>query len=475
MPGIHDMAFHVPRTYLSIEELANRRNIEYAKLNKGLGLEAMSLADVHEDAATMAANAVRKLIENNKLDPRGIGRIYVGSESATDGSKPIASYVLAMLSDYFGGTFGPEAFIHTDVVDMTFACIAAVDALHNTLDWVRADPSRVGIVVATDNAKYELGSTGEYTQGAGAVAMLVKDDPDIIEFDTSVGVATVGVHDFFKPIRRIPQRELVGAIMGPQNGSFKPVTIPNIISSNEKYVDVFQDYPVYDGQYSNECYSSRMKEAYDHYVAQNEQHTLDSWGRVVFHLPYAFHGKRFFTVIFAEAHSADEQLKAEVDQLEPVMNGSSYLKRVAKSPMYRKYVADKIEKGQRASSLIGNLYTGSIFMSLMSMMEADYDDGVELFDTTVGFCSYGSGSKAKVFSGRIREGWRRKVSQFGLMKILAGRTHISFEDYEKLHGYMLTESLLEPTNEFYLDNVNLTGPLYGKKTYKFEENVAVHA
>ena len=56
MPGIHDMAFHVPRIYLSIEELAKRRNIEYAKLNKGLGLEAMSLADVHEDAATMAAS-----------------------------------------------------------------------------------------------------------------------------------------------------------------------------------------------------------------------------------------------------------------------------------------------------------------------------------------------------------------------------------------------------------------------------------
>ena len=76
MPGIHDIAFHVPKIYLPIEKLAERRNIEYAKLNKGLGLEAMSLTDVHEDAATMAANAVRKLIENNNLDPRGIGRLH---------------------------------------------------------------------------------------------------------------------------------------------------------------------------------------------------------------------------------------------------------------------------------------------------------------------------------------------------------------------------------------------------------------
>ena len=60
--GIDDMAAHLPHIFLQIEDLSIARNIEYAKLNKGLGLTAMSLADVHEDAATMAANAIRKLI-----------------------------------------------------------------------------------------------------------------------------------------------------------------------------------------------------------------------------------------------------------------------------------------------------------------------------------------------------------------------------------------------------------------------------
>ena len=53
------MAFYVPKLYLNIENLAIERNLEYDKLNKGLGLESMRIPDKHEDAATMAANAAR--------------------------------------------------------------------------------------------------------------------------------------------------------------------------------------------------------------------------------------------------------------------------------------------------------------------------------------------------------------------------------------------------------------------------------
>ena len=56
--GICDMALYVPKLYLPIQTLAEYRDLEYAKLNKGLGLEKMVIPDVHEDAATMAANAV---------------------------------------------------------------------------------------------------------------------------------------------------------------------------------------------------------------------------------------------------------------------------------------------------------------------------------------------------------------------------------------------------------------------------------
>ena len=156
--GIDDMAAYIPQIYLPISALAEARSIEYAKLNKGLGLTDMSLADVHEDAATMAANAVLQLILQNQLHPSQIGRIYMGTESSVDGSKTMATYVLEMLSYYVSAEHGPDAFLNCDVVDLTFACIGSIDAMHNTLDWVRAGHDRIGIIVGSDVAKYELDS-----------------------------------------------------------------------------------------------------------------------------------------------------------------------------------------------------------------------------------------------------------------------------------------------------------------------------
>ena len=41
---------------------------------------------------------------------------------------------------------------------------------------------RLPIVIVSDIAKYDIGSSGEYTQGAGAVAILVKQNPRLLSF-----------------------------------------------------------------------------------------------------------------------------------------------------------------------------------------------------------------------------------------------------------------------------------------------------
>ena len=173
--GIDDIAIHFPRLYMDMKDFADLRGADYGKLNKGLGLEAMAIPDVHEDTATMGAMAVMQLIDRNGLDPRTIGRMYLGTESALDGAKPTATYIVDMLTQRYAERFGNDCFQTCDVVDMTFACIGAVDALHTTLDWVarsNENDERVGIVIFSDNAKYALESSGEYTQGAGGGALL---------------------------------------------------------------------------------------------------------------------------------------------------------------------------------------------------------------------------------------------------------------------------------------------------------------
>ena len=193
--GIDAIQLDIPKIYLPISVLAEKRNIEAEKLIKGLGLQKMSFLDVHQDVITLGANAVVKLIEQEKLNLTEIAKIYVGTESGVDNSKPIASYILNLIEQKFGA----NSLQNCDVVDVTFACIGAVDAMQTCVDYVRLNPSKKAIVIATDNAKYDLNSTGEYTQGAGAIALLISSNPKILAFSKETGISTEGVFDFFNP------------------------------------------------------------------------------------------------------------------------------------------------------------------------------------------------------------------------------------------------------------------------------------
>lgn len=439
--GIEAASYYVPSLYLEIKELAEVRGIEPAKLEKGLGLHKMGFPDVHEDAATFAAEALLKLIEDYKLNPKQIARIYLGTESALDAAKPTASYAMQMVEEVLEAKFGSRCFRNCDVVDMNFACIGAVDALHNSLDFVRVNPDKKAVVIASDYAKYELASSGEYTQGGGAVAVLVSSKPDLIEIENTWGVATESVFDFFKPRRHFKKEELLNA----------PESYP------EK-IEVFTDEPVFDGQYSNQCYQDRIREAYEHYKElTGKNKPYENWKYLIFHLPYAFHGKRVFTEIYS------------------LENGLSYStpeeqKAVAKSEDYISFINDKIEKSQRASSEIGNMYTASIFMAMLSALQTSFNENEELDGQEIGFLGYGSGSKSKVFAGKVSENWKDVVAKWNLFDELTNRRLINFETYEKLHRKQIQESVNKNYKGFGLKYVEMENPvLTGARYYHYQK------
>ncbi len=498
--GIDDMSFYIPGIYLPIEDLAEARDLEYAKLNKGLGLNAMSVADAGEDAATMAANAVLDLIRKNELDPRRIGRIYLGTESALDGSKPMASYLVDMLSDYFAADYGENCFLHCDVVDLTFACIGAVDALQNTLDWARGRNDRIGIVVGADNAKYELGSGGEYTQGAGAVAVLVKSNPRLLAFRDAWGVATRPVHDFFKPLRSVTKQELVEEVLrlagqDAQQAAKLLAKIPDntevngVLDSNEDTFLLHKETPVFDGPYSNDCYQQRIGEALDNFKIKAGidagEVVTDRWHRLAFHLPYAYQARRMFSEVFMEEAQRrgdwpliQEELGQELPVRDDFDNEKEYqkaygrfLRAITKTPAYRNFVNVRIEKGERASSLVGNLYTSSIFLALMSSLEADFSEGCELRGLRMGFFAYGSGSKSKVFEAEVQPQWREVVSRFGLMQTLDNRQPLDYAVYEDLHRGRRQQPAGPVEGRFLLEKVETQRPNYiGARSYRRREH-----
>ncbi len=511
--GIDDIAIHFPRLYMDMKDFADLRGADYGKLSKGLGLEAMAIPDVHEDTATMGAMAVMQLIDRNGLDPRTIGRMYLGTESALDGAKPTATYIVDMLTQRYAERFGEDCFRTCDVVDMTFACIGAVDALHTTLDWVARsseNDERLGIVIFSDNAKYALESSGEYTQGAGGGALLIRRNPRLLEIPDCIGVSTTPVHDFFKPRREVSIRSVISNVIQLAQEAGQTVKkglvdrmirhLPKstvrklgIFAHGEEKVSVHRDDPVFDGQFSNLCYQNAVRQAFFDFsnkaerAGRIEQATDDpfteQWSRIIMHLPYAYQAKRMFPDVFRHDREQTPMWEDVVAEIGPMperppsddeevlaaweKEKDAYRRKISKTTQYTQFHAERIEKGQRASSLIGNQYTGSIFLALMSTFESDLEDNSNLDNTLFGMCGYGSGAKAKVFEGKVNPRWREVVATWRLFERLAGRMAIDHVTYENLHKGTQDNSVIEPKGEFALVDIGEEGVEEGARRYRW--------
>jgi hydroxymethylglutaryl-CoA synthase len=472
--GIDDFSVYIPQLYLPLEQLAEKRNIPYAKLNKGLGLEQMAVTDTREDVATMAANAVLDLMHNNDLDPNTIGRLYLGTESALDGAKPTATYVLDMLQDHFADAYGPNCLLHCDVVDLTFACIGGVDALQNCLEWAAAKDDRVGIVVASDSAKYEMDTPGECTQGAGAVAMLVKQSPRLLAIDPDFGVATRPAHDFFKPKRKVSKREIIKEVINMlpdlsaedyqlealENKLNEGLEVQGVLDCNEKFLTLHKDTPVYDGPYSTEAYQARVREALIDYRRRSGTKAgqlLSDYAGMVFHLPYAYQARRMFSELYMEELKANgewidfiERNDLDVpcaddydDREQYITKCSEFLKAVTKTDDYRQFVDRYIAAGEWASARVGNLYSGSVFLSLIATLEQAKEENRDLEGKQLLVFAYGSGSKSKVFAATVQPGWREVSEHFCLRHRLDSRQKIDYPTYEKLHRCELKKSVAQ--------------------------------
>lgn len=448
--GIDSITFDVPKIHLPIQTLAQNRNIDPEKLIKGLGLTKMTFPDTNQDVITFATNAVYKLILQENINPSEISRIYVGSESGIDSSKPIGSYIISNLEQ----KFGQGLFRHCDVLDMTFACIGAVDALLNTLDYIRLNPTKKAIVVATDNTKYDLDSTGEYTQGAGAIAMLITANPRILSFTKPVGVSSQGVFDFFKPRRTFSKQDALNQSDNPE-----------FLGVLENEISIYKEQPVFDGQYSNSCYIARITEAYFHFKSESNQTgaVFQNWENILMHLPYAYQGRRTFVEIYAQENPEILLNKNAVDYKDQI-------KIIAKSQEYLDFVNQKIAPSEIASGQVGNIYTGSIFLGLLSTLCYHFENKTNLSNKKFGFIAYGSGSKAKVFEAEISPEWQSVISNIKLFETLNLSHEINFETYLKLHKKEQKTPILKPKNEFVLDYIEKENPvLVGARYYKFIE------
>ncbi len=450
--GIDDIATYVPKLYLDAEDMAKARGVPPEKYTKGLGIGKLSIPDAHEDAATMAAMAALKLIEKNDLKPDDVDFIHIATETGPDASKPISSYVQGMLEL----KYGKGSFDHIGAPETKFACVGATYAMIDRLAYIASGWNRrpYSIVVATDIARYELHSSGEPTQGAAAIALLLKENPRLLAYEPQfTGFGTVDDRDFFRPVERTTA--------------------------------------VVNGQYSVGCYLRDMKIATDQY-RRNMQNAgvlksptdslMDKMDIVSFHAPYPKMVQyAFASFLIHDWRSLPKWSKiAQTIGPEPSRQNLSdvefyisegykdYRKNFTNTLEFAAEYDRKLSDSLKAITLIGNSYTASVWLGVTSHFETSKDD---LTGKRVGIGSYGSGSSAIVCSFTVQPEYKQVLGKIKLIHKLNKRQKITFDVYEDLHEgkRKLGESVIPPKEEFALNSIGATENDVGYRYYKYVE------
>ena len=185
--GIDTLAFYTPHYALSLGDLASARAIDADKYYVGLGQQTMAVPPPGEDIVTMGANAAIEALRGLPVD--NIEMLLFATESGIDQSKAAGIYI----HDLIG--LPP----HCRVVEFKQACYSATSAIQLAMPFLREQPHKKILVVASDVARYGLNTAGESSQGAGAIAMVLSAQPRLLVIEPEYAVLTENVMDFWRP------------------------------------------------------------------------------------------------------------------------------------------------------------------------------------------------------------------------------------------------------------------------------------
>lgn len=348
--GIHDIAMATTKYRLDLPLLAEAQGIDPEKYRIGIGQDSMSFPAADEDIVTLAAAAAQPIIERHGVE--GIRTVLLATETGIDQSKAAAVYVHALL----GLPHSARA------VELKQACYSGTAALQMAAGLIARDPRQRVLVIATDVAKYDLDSSGESTQGAAAVAMLVSADPAIAELEGPSGVHTNDVMDFWRPNYRVT--------------------------------------PLVDGKYSVRAYLRAAEGAWLDYRALGGA-AFEDFAAHCYHSP--------FTKMTAKAHK--HLIGVSGGQATPAEAEAA----LADTVVYNR--------------AIGNSYTASLYLGLLSLLDERDDLAGEL----VGMLSYGSGAVAEFFAVRVVEGYRQHLRTECTRAQIARREPLDVAHYRGLH------------------------------------------
>jgi hydroxymethylglutaryl-CoA synthase len=416
--GIDAIYVYVPELYVDNAELARARNREPSHFVEGIGIKAFAVPPPNEDQASMAATAAYRLMERYEVEPEDIFRIDTPTESGLDASRALVSDVIGMLEQ----VYGRGRFSHILGHEQKFACVSGVERYLDSAAWLACgwNPRKYALVIATDIAKYNLGSPEEPTQGAAAVAMLISREPRLVQVvPGALGSAMRHERRDFKK----PNGRTIALVHGPTSIAsylsemkqawlnFKKA-VREIGFINPREGEAVLDY-VDRAAYHNP-HKKMVMNAYASLLIHEWRELPDRWSRIV-------------------AKIGPEPSREGMSDIEYYMSPqyNEFRRALMKTEEYLQDLHRRIGSSLVAPYYIGNSYSAATFVGLDSILENDRED---LDGKTLILCGYGSGSHAIVQANLFAQGCTREARKLDLMRRLGMRRKISVEEYEEIHS-----------------------------------------
>lgn len=347
--GIEKINFFTPPTYLNMVDLAKNREVDPNKYLIGIGQSKMAIASHSYDTVAIAANAADQLL--TEKDKKEIDMVLLGTETGVDQSKSAATWVHKLI--------GIQP--HARAIELKQACYSGTAAIQLAMGHIALHPESKVLILASDIAKYGLESGGEPTQGAGAVAILMSSNPNVLSIEKESGTYTKEISDFWRPN--------------------------------------YSDFPFVDGKYSVSAYLDTLMASWTRYKNLTNNRLTD-FEAILFHVPYTKMGWK------------------ALNSLEEKMDEKTFGR-----------FSDYYESAIVYNKIVGNIYTGSLYLSLISLLEQSKDLSA---GSRIGMFSYGSGSVGEFFVGVLEENYEKYLFKNEHEKMLQTRQELSFNAYEDI-------------------------------------------
>jgi hydroxymethylglutaryl-CoA synthase len=474
--GISGFAVYLPPYRVDLRQWCDWTGTSWDKVKSVVGT-GFRMPGPGQSVYTMAATAALRLLERYDVDPRRVRFLALGTESSTDNSAG-AVILRGMLDTALRERSTAALNRNCEVPEFKHACLGGIYAMKSALRYLATDPGdAAAIVVSADVAKYDLGSSGEPTQGAGAVAMLLERNPRLLEVNLAAcgSASAYRAVDFRKPM-----------IRANGNGAY------------------FRETPVFNGKYSTTCYLDEalhaLREMFGR-LGREPMEYLRTVRAVFMHRPYermplnslgfsylaglAHDGaagraelagycdaaKLRLDDVLAEMRSVPDILALVLDgelEKDPWPLTMRLLRDFRRHPLYQEIVADKMRLGAQPMRELGNLYCASLPAWMAAGLEEAHRQGVDLAGQEVLALGYGSGDAAEAIPMRAVAGWGGAAGRIGFADALQGSVDLARDEYVALHRTGSGPRPVTARDEFIIERVGKsTAPEYADEGVEY--------